>query len=34
MTLLDWADTVLHGAPWLVLFFVLIRDLFVKFIKR
>ncbi len=26
MSLLDWGDTLLHGAPWLLLVFLLIRD--------
>ena len=27
MALVDWWDTILHGAPWLVLLFFLLRDL-------
>ncbi|MCA9742368.1 MAG: hypothetical protein H6695_09545 [Deferribacteres bacterium] len=26
MAAIDWFDTVLHGAPWLVLLFLLARD--------
>jgi len=30
MTLIDWWDTILHGAPWLLLIYFLVRDLFTK----
>ena len=28
MTLVDWGDTLMHGAPWLVLVIIGSRDLF------
>lgn len=27
---LDWGDTLLHGAPWLVLIYFVLRDLLAK----
>ncbi|MCB0258614.1 MAG: hypothetical protein KDH97_20595 [Calditrichaeota bacterium] len=30
MTLLDWGDTLMHGAPWVILLFYLMRDIFKK----
>ena len=30
MTLLDWFDTLLHGAPWLVLLYFLAKDAIAK----
>ena len=30
MTLIDWWDTILHGAPWLVLIYFVIQDVFKK----
>lgn len=26
MELMDWADTLMHGAPWLFLIFVLLKE--------
>jgi len=34
MTLMDWWDTLMHGAPWIVLLYTLIHDMFVKFNKH
>jgi hypothetical protein len=30
MAAIDWWDTVQHGAPWLVLIYFVVRDLFAK----
>ncbi|MDZ7361827.1 MAG: hypothetical protein ONB46_14040 [candidate division KSB1 bacterium] len=34
MQLIDWADAVLHGSPWLVLLYVAGRDLFARRKRR
>jgi hypothetical protein len=33
MQLIDWWDTILHGAPWVILFSYILRDIFVKLRK-
>ncbi|RME00096.1 MAG: hypothetical protein D6814_04270 [Calditrichaeota bacterium] len=33
MKLLDWWDTLQHGAPWLLLLFFLVKDTLQKFRK-
>lgn len=33
MQLIDWWDAILHGAPWVVLLFYILRDVFVKLRK-
>ncbi len=33
MSLLDWWDTIMHGAPWAVLIVVAVGDLFAKIKK-
>jgi len=33
MTLIDWWDTILHGAPWLVLIYFMLLDV-VKKLRR
>lgn len=30
MTLLDWGDTLMHGAPWVVLLVYILHDIFRK----
>ncbi|MFQ5627612.1 MAG: hypothetical protein ACE5I1_02535 [bacterium] len=34
MSPVDWWDTLQHGAPWLVLFYFLLRDLIAKLRSR
>jgi hypothetical protein len=30
MAAIDWWDTIQHGAPWLILIYFIMRDLFAK----